>query len=160
MIRFALSEDPRSFAYLDSLGWVLYKQGYFEKAAHYLRWALRTSRCDYPILYDDLDSTLFFVSEAIRVSDREDPVIHDHLADALYRMGRRSEARTHWEKALALSDPERDPPSDREHHRLHVKIRAKLKQLTDGESVTTADVIGPATTQPSPGTDDPKPPDP
>lgn len=159
MIRFALAEDPRSYAYLDSMGWVFYKQGRFDEAIYYLRWALRASRRELPIIDDNLDSTVLYISEAIRVSDRDDPVIHDHLGDALYRAGEIDEARSHWKKALSLSDPTVDPPPDHERRQLHGKVRVKLAKLAKGESVTTAPVVGLKTaTQPSSGTDDPSPP--
>ena len=35
----------------------------------------------------------------------EDPVINDHLGDAYWRVGRRTEARFQWRRALSL-DPE------------------------------------------------------
>ena len=126
MIRYSLSQDPRSSASLDSLGWVLYKRGRFDKAVYYLRLAMR-------------------------LVTQEDPVLHDHVADALYRLGKPDEAREHWEKGVKLCAPESDPPPNRERRELLVKLQAKLKQLADGEPVATADIVeaGPVTSQPS-----------
>lgn len=116
MIRFALSQQPRSAANLDSLGWVFYKTGRFTEAARYLR-------------------------RALHFADPPDPVIHDHLADALYRLGKTDEARAHWEQAAALCDPDHDPPPDRERRLLGPKIAAKLKELAGGRAVDVAEVV-------------------
>jgi Flp pilus assembly protein TadD len=37
----------------------------------------------------------------------QDPVINDHLGDALWKVGRRNEARFQWKRALSM-DPEED----------------------------------------------------
>jgi tetratricopeptide (TPR) repeat protein len=127
MIRYALSQDPRSSANLDSLGWVLYKRGTFDKAAYY-------------------------VGLAIRMANRKDAVLHDHLADALYRSGKSDQARKHWEEAAKICAPSPEPPPDREQRELLAKVQAKLKQLADGQPVTTAELgeAGQASSQPSP----------
>lgn len=113
MIRHALSEEPLNSAYLDSLGWVYYKQGRFEAAIELLE-------------------------RAILLTARDDAVMYDHLADALYRAGRVDEARKNWEEALRLSDRDRYPPPILEDLRLHEAVRAKLAQLDRGETVETA----------------------
>lgn len=127
LIRYSLSQDPRSSASLDSLGWVLYKRGKFDKAVYYIRLAMR-------------------------LTDREDAVLHDHLADALYRLGKVDKAREHWKKAAKLCAPDADPPPNRERRELLVRLKAKFKQLDAGQPVTTADIVeaGSDSSEPSP----------
>ena len=124
MIRFAVGERPRESAYLDSLGWVLYKRGKIDEAVDFLKLAVRQAKS-------------------------EDPVMHDHLGDALYRAGLRDEAGTNWEKSLDLSDPDNDSHITAEERRLHQQVQAKLRQLADGEEVHTAPVVGATATQPA-----------
>jgi len=116
MIRLSLSATPRSAAGLDSLGWVLYKKGRFAEAAYYLR-------------------------RALRMTDQDDPVLDDHLGDALYRLGERDPAKTNWEKAHALCDPDSDPPPDARRRKLRDTIRAKLDALEAGRTPQTAAVV-------------------
>ena len=75
MIRFAVSRDPRNSAYLDTYGWLLYKKGEFEEA---MKWLLR----------------------AKGANPSDDPVIHDHLGDAAWRLTRKAEAIEHWEAVV------------------------------------------------------------
>ncbi len=119
LVRFAVFHEPRLPAYLDSLGWVFYKQGKMEEAVQYLQLTQEFSTGD-------------------------DPIIFDHLADALYRLGRAKEAGEYWEKAMALCDASRDPPPDRERRELHGAVKKKLRQLSEGKPVDTAEVIGTA----------------
>lgn len=77
MIRIAVGENPRRAAYLDSLGWVLYKKGQFEQARI---WLIRGA-----------------AQEA-----GQDPVIYDHLGDTYWRLEQKAEAVKAWHKALEL----------------------------------------------------------
>ncbi len=119
MIRFAVGEEPRVYAYLDSLGWVLYKRGRIDEAIHHLRLAIRRA--------DDADA-----------------VVHDHLGDALYRAGRPEEAKTRWEKALKLAEADDDSAQTAEDRRLQESVRTKLEQLRNGEAVDVAPIAGAA----------------
>jgi tetratricopeptide (TPR) repeat protein len=69
----ALKLEPKNAAYLDSYGWVFYRLGMFKDAVKYLKMAV------------ELDS---------------DPVIYDHLGDALQATGKTKQAREWWQKAL------------------------------------------------------------
>ena len=81
MIRKAVSIQPNSGAFVDSLGWAYYRLGRFEEAVTELERAL----------------TL----------ETSDPVIHDHLGDAYWRVGREREARFQWGHALKMDlEPE------------------------------------------------------
>ena len=84
IIRRAVEKEPKNGAFVDSLGWAYYRLGNYHMALKYLE------------LASQLEAT--------------DPVITDHLGDALWRMGRKVEARYQWRKALAFkpTDEERD----------------------------------------------------
>jgi tetratricopeptide (TPR) repeat protein len=68
-------EDPYV---TDSVGWVLYRMGYFTDAVPYLE-----------------ESVQYLPADA---------VINDHLGDAYWQVGREQEARFQWERALKNSD--------------------------------------------------------
>lgn len=76
MIRQALAADPGNGAYLDSLGWVLYRQGRFESALDHL-------------------------IQAVNVLP-EDPVILEHLGVVLKQSGRPREALDMFRRALSF----------------------------------------------------------
>lgn len=89
MIEKAVNGNPKSAAYLDSLGWVHYKLGNFDKA---VLWLKRAKAAD----------------------TGGDSIILDHVGDALYRTGKRNEALRAWKLAKRklnedsqTSDPER-----------------------------------------------------
>ena len=88
MIRRAVAAEPDNPAYLDSLGWVLFR---LERPAEALPHLERAAAL--------LEAT-------------PDATVLDHLGDVLAALGRMSDARAAWEKALAIE------PSD--------AIRAKL----------------------------------
>jgi tetratricopeptide (TPR) repeat protein len=74
MIRQAVELDPNNGAYLDSLGWVYFRQGDLDQAENYLRRAIE------------------------RFS--KDPTVHDHLGDVYFQQGRTNEAIAEWERSL------------------------------------------------------------
>ena len=78
----ALAMDPKNPAYLDSLGWALFKMARYEPAEEHLRAATR---------YDRFDST-----------------IREHLGDLLHATGRPEEALREWEFALGNGPEEPD----------------------------------------------------
>jgi tetratricopeptide (TPR) repeat protein len=67
----------RNAAFIDSLGWVLYRQGRVEEARQELEQAV----------------ALF--------GRKRDPVVADHLAEVYFQLGRREDARRWWQQALA-----------------------------------------------------------
>ncbi|MFP4313443.1 MAG: tetratricopeptide repeat protein [Alphaproteobacteria bacterium] len=73
MIKKAVSLRPRDGHIIDSLGWVLYKQGQYEEAVPHLEKAVELMPYD--------------------------PVINDHLGDAYWKVGRIIEAKFQWERA-------------------------------------------------------------
>ncbi len=80
MIESAVEQRPRDGFIVDSLGWVLYRLGFYEEAVPQLERAVELQPGD--------------------------PVINDHLGDALWRVGRRMEARFQWQRAAELEPDE------------------------------------------------------
>ena len=90
IIREAVKKEPKNGAFVDSLGWAHYRLGNYKQA-------------------------LILLERASQI-ESADPVVTDHLGDALWRVGRKVEARYQWRKALAFEPT----PEDR------VKIEEKL----------------------------------
>ena len=82
MTQKAVQSDPTNGAYIDSLGWVYYKQNRFDQAEHYLKRA---------IIFLNSDSS-----------------IHDHLGDVYFKTKRFEEARVEWNKSLQLSSEQEE----------------------------------------------------
>ena len=74
MVSRAVELDPQNGAYLDSLGWVYYRQDKLVQAETYLRRALE------------------------RIG--KDPTVHDHLGDVYFKEGKIREAITQWQASL------------------------------------------------------------
>jgi tetratricopeptide (TPR) repeat protein len=79
LIRRALESEPNNASYLDSLGWVEFRKGKFDRA---------------------LDDLL----HAARTAQHEDPVVFEHIGDTYLKLNRTREALEAWQRALAL-DP-------------------------------------------------------
>lgn len=91
----------QSAAYLDSLGWVLYKKKKYEEAVKYLREATKDE------------------------DDGNNIEIWDHLADALIALGQKKEAVEVWEKSLKVEDRTK---RDSERRKI---VKEKLKKMKD-----------------------------
>ncbi len=78
----AVGREPRNGAYLDSLGWVLFRMG-------------------------KLDAAQVNLLEAHR-REPDDPTIEEHLGDLSERQGNVARAVSHWERALTLKPDEPD----------------------------------------------------
>jgi tetratricopeptide (TPR) repeat protein len=70
-------DDKDNAAYVDSLGWVLYRRGQVDEARKELE-------------------------RATTLGDGDDPVIYDHLGDVYQHLKMRSEASRAWQRALEL----------------------------------------------------------
>jgi tetratricopeptide (TPR) repeat protein len=82
-------EIKESGAYLDSLGWVLYKQKKYVEAKRYLRQAVQN------LIEQD--------------EEGESIEIYDHLGDVLLALGQKAEAVDAWKKGVAVaSESKRD----------------------------------------------------
>ena len=89
LIESALKGEPDNYAFLDSMAWVLYRQGKYAEAEEYINQALRASE-----------------QEMAR------GVIFEHQGDILLKLGRKSEALAAYREAMDYSgdddfDPER-----------------------------------------------------
>lgn len=80
MIEAAVAARPHDGFIVDSLGWVLFRQG-------------------------DLDGAIGYLERAI-VLQPLDPTINDHLGDVYWQAGRRLEAKFQWERALKYAGEE------------------------------------------------------
>ncbi|WP_439621133.1 tetratricopeptide repeat protein [Gemmata sp.] len=97
--------EPESAAYLDSLGWVLFRRGQHAEARVELERA------------------------AALASGAADPVVWDHLGDVLFRLGDRAKARAAWERSVELSEAEtRAGVRARRDGRLD-EVKRKLKRV-------------------------------
>jgi tetratricopeptide (TPR) repeat protein len=82
MIETAVAALPDNGAIVDSLGWVLFQLGDFQQAVEIL--------------------------ERAATLEPVDPVINDHLGDAYWAVGRTTEARFQWQRALSFNPAEAD----------------------------------------------------
>jgi tetratricopeptide (TPR) repeat protein len=100
MIQLALDQEPYSGAYLDSLGWVYYKENKLGDAEATLRKAVER--------------------------ESHDPTIRTHLGDVLAKQGKTEQAANEWEKALA--EWHRSLPGDLESDKV-AELEKKLGQV-------------------------------
>lgn len=103
LVQRALKEEPFNGAYLDSMGWIYYRQNRLEEAETMLRQAMQR--------------------------DGHDPTIHAHLGDVYAKLGRTEQAAAEWEKSLA--EWRRALPADVERDKI-VEVEEKLDQVKQG----------------------------
>ncbi len=111
MIRQALAANPKNAAYLDSLGWVMYKQGRFEGAVETLE-------------------------EATRLAPELDPILWDHLGDSYWRLDRHTDAAKAWQAAAKILESHggEAKPDDL------TRVQQKLKKLDAGAKPEVAPI--------------------
>lgn len=126
MIRYALIHDPDSGAYLDSMGWVLYKKGRFEQAQGWL-------------------------AKAVDSPDGADPVVHDHLGDVNWRLGLVDEAVGAWNRSIELAGDLSDGPERPDLAELLRRVGAKLEAHESGRPPETAPLAAPEPEAAPPG---------
>jgi predicted Zn-dependent protease len=116
LVRQAIAAEPHNTAFLDSLGWVLYKLGRYGEANGYLETAATPRQS-------------------------ADPVVLNHLGDVLYRMGQSQGADEAWETAAGkIPDT-----NEGEMKTLRASLRHKSQQLKANEPVDVAPISGAAT---------------
>ncbi len=77
MVKLALQADPNNGAYIDTLGWLEFRQGKFDQA----------------------------LSDLLRAAQkltRDDPVVLEHIGDACAKLNKSAQALDAWQKALNL----------------------------------------------------------
>ena len=94
LIERALKAEPKNSAYLDSMGWVYYRQGRYAEAVRFLESALAEEETKLQGLAEDVRRR--FYGDLV--------VIYDHAGDAARALGDLNKARQHWERALEF-DP-------------------------------------------------------
>ncbi|MBS0264957.1 MAG: tetratricopeptide repeat protein [Planctomycetes bacterium] len=99
MIRKAVTAKPENGAYLDSLGWVLFKQGKYEEAIPWLEKAVKNQQ-------GVGDETLF-----------------EHLAEAYDRAKQPEKALEAWKKSLELAEKSKNPDQ-----KLIERVKARLEK--------------------------------
>ena len=97
LISKALEIEPENGYFIDSLGWAYYQQGRYPEALRELKRAAERAK--------------------------DDPVIFDHLGDALAKNGLSEDAVAAWEKSLQL-----DPNSDGVKGKIE-DMKANLRRL-------------------------------
>ncbi|MEM9248967.1 MAG: tetratricopeptide repeat protein [Pseudomonadota bacterium] len=110
MIRQAVEARPDSGHIVDSLGWGLYRLGQYDEAVGHMERA----------------------AELLPV----DPIINDHLGDVYWAVGRKTEARFQWHRALSF-EPEED-----EAERIRRKLEVGLDQVLEEEGAEPLEVAG------------------
>jgi len=99
LVQKALKEDPYNGAYLDSLGWIYFKENKLNASESTLRKAVER--------------------------ERHDATIHAHLGDLYAKLGRSDLAAAEWEKSLA--EWHRSLPADLETDKV-AELEKKLSQ--------------------------------
>ena len=94
------ADDHDNAAYVDSLGWVLFRQGKMEEAKIELE-------------------------RAARLPNGDDPVIHDHLGDVYFRLKQLAAARAAWRKSAEIHELE----NSRGQNERHQEVLRKLKRV-------------------------------
>ena len=97
LISKAVERDPKNGAYLDSLGWVLFRLNKLPEAEEKLRQALE------------------FMSR--------DPTVHDHLGDVYFKEGKIREAIAQWQSSV--KEYQTSAPSEQDHTE-EAKVQKKL----------------------------------
>ena len=115
MILAALKSAPDSPAYLDSLGWLMYKTGRFEEAIKALQ-------------------------QATEKAPELDAVLWDHLGDAYWRASRPQDASKAWEAAAKIlqSSKSEAKPEDLD------RVQKKARSVQLGSTPGVAPIAAPA----------------
>jgi len=133
MLMIAYEERPDDGAVVDSLGWVRYKLGIFEDEVDEDGAVVRAG-------------ALSLLRRAVDLPEsRTDPVVQDHLGDALWLTGQREEAQRRWTMAERFIDA-MDPSLRQlrpEIAELEQSITRKLTAVEEGEEPPVASVEGP-----------------
>jgi tetratricopeptide (TPR) repeat protein len=99
-------DDQPNAAYVDSLGWVLFRRGRLEDARREMEKAVA-------------------LPEGAR-----DPVVWDHLGDVYFRLDQPGRARTAWQKAVTLYETERRRQLDDQYREIKHKLESVQPQGT------------------------------
>jgi tetratricopeptide (TPR) repeat protein len=98
-----LGEDADNAAYIDSLGWILFRRGQHEAARRELE-------------------------RAVSLPDGDDPTLWDHLGDVYFRLERYAQARSTWERSVELYERDHVRPQDERFRDVQRKLK-KVREL-------------------------------
>ena len=90
-------DDQDNAAFIDSLGWVLFRRGRFQDALQELQ-------------------------KAAALQDGNDPVIWDHLGDVYFRLDQPAKARESWTTGVKLYEKEKRRRQDDQYKELKHKL--------------------------------------
>jgi tetratricopeptide (TPR) repeat protein len=76
----ALKQEPFNGAFLDSIGWIYYRQGKFDDAIKKLMQAMRN----------------------LNAINESDPVVYDHIGDTYFKLGKKQKAIEFWKQSLSI----------------------------------------------------------
>jgi len=113
MLRMVVGESPRQAAYLDSLGWVFYKQGKFADACRWL-------------------------GLAAGQDEGQDAVIYDHLGDSLWRLGEKDRAAECWRQSMELYERQLADGTTESNDKLVPALKGKLEAVGTGKGPAVA----------------------
>jgi tetratricopeptide (TPR) repeat protein len=97
--RVGMDDDKPNAAYIDSLGWVLFRRGRLKEARREMERAVALPE------------------------GASDPVVWDHLGDVYFRLGESGRARTSWQKARSLYETEKRRRLDDQYKELKHKLQ-------------------------------------
>jgi len=80
LLESALKQDPFNGAFLDSIGWIYYRQGKFDDAIKKLIQAMRN----------------------LNATDETDPVVYDHIGDTYFKLGNKKKAIEFWKQSVSI----------------------------------------------------------
>jgi tetratricopeptide (TPR) repeat protein len=122
LARLAVGAEPANASFLDSLGWVLYKRGKLAEARENLQKSAESTGGE-------------------EAAAGPDPVVLDHLGDAIYRLGDVAAAGEQWGRAVKrLADMPADQRDRDDLKQLRLQLDRKRRQLDAGQPVSTAPV--------------------
>ncbi len=96
LIQKALEIEPGNGAYIDSLGWVYYRQGHYDRALQ----------------------TLLEAEDILDRAKTPDPIVYDHIGDAYLQLGKVKEAITYWNKSLTMKKDQKIEAKIRMHSKV------------------------------------------
>jgi tetratricopeptide (TPR) repeat protein len=91
-------DNQDNAAFVDSLGWVLFRRGKLQDALHELQ-------------------------RATILPEGDDPVIWDHLGDVYFRLKNQAKARDSWSKSISLYENEKRRKLDNQYQQLKRKLK-------------------------------------
>lgn len=142
MIRRAVAYEPRRAAYLDSLGWALYKRGDLAGALSWLTRAVRGQRYE-AIRGINGGGVPQWILQTAGSGGTQDAVLLGHLGDTYWALDRHEEAVPLWRRASALLEKRaarEDLSSDEEGARQGLADR--LENIERGEEPIIAEIVG------------------